>query len=364
MSIRRFTFFTLAFVAVVADSRQLISQSAPSIPRVEVTSASRLRLPGEIDSNSPALWQRIGGLNQLLVFTSFAGQPSLSMGPQLDRLSAPLPVVIDPWPGDGVWLEAVVPDVDGTLYGYYHNEVPASMCPASGKVIPRIGAVRSTDNGRTWTPLGVILQAPPGTFDCSTNDVFFVGGVGDFSVQLDVDSRDLYFFYSQYTRRATGVGVARLAWADRDNPVGKVMVYTNGVWLPARSFVFPNASVRWFYPQAAPIFPALDPFHGDDTRVNAFWGPSVHWNVYLEQYVMLLNHAKDTNWTQEGIYVSFNRRLDDPAGWSVPVKILNGGRWYPQVMGLEAGSGTDKVAGRRARLFMSGTSDHTVQFIK
>ena len=90
----------------------------------------------------------------------------------------------------------------------------------------------------------------------------------------------------------------------------------------------------------------------------------MHWNVYLGQYVMLLNHAKDTNWKQDGIYVSFNPRLDNPTGWSTPVKILSGGRWYPQVMGIEAGAGTDKVAGRWARFFMGGSSEHMIQFIK
>jgi hypothetical protein len=98
--------------------------------------------------------------------------------------------------------------------------------------------------------------------------------------------------------------------------------------------------------------------------VDAFWGPSVHWNTYLEQYVMLLNRARDADWTQEGIYVSFASRLDDPSSWSAPVKILNTAAWYPQVMGIEDGSGTDKVAGRVARLFVGGTSDHVIQFIK
>jgi hypothetical protein len=364
MSIRPFTFFTFALIAVFAESGRLISQSEPSAPRVELSAAPRLRLTGDVDSNSPAVWQRVDGVNQLLVHTSIAGQPSLASGPQLDQLSVPLPVVVNPWPGEGVWMEATVADVDGTLYGFYHNENSATVCPGSGKVIPRIGAARSDDHGLTWTALGVVLEAPPGSFDCETNDLYFVGGVGDFSVQLDQDSRDLYIFYSQYTRRSQGVGVARLAWADRDNPTGKVMVYASGAWLPARSFVFSSGALRWFYPSSVPIFPALEPFNDDDTEVDAFWGPAVHWNAYLERYVMLLNRAKDTNWKQEGIYVSFNRRLDDPAGWSQPVKILSGGRWYPQVMGLEAGIGTDKVAGRWARFFMGGTSDHLVQFIK
>ena len=113
-------------------------------------------------------------------------------------------------------MEAVVEDVDGTLYGYYHNENSATVCPGSGKVIPRIGAARSDDHGLTWTSLGLVLEAPPGSFDCETNDMYFVGGVGDFSVQLDTDSRDLYIFYSQVQqtiagcrRRETGVGRPR-----------------------------------------------------------------------------------------------------------------------------------------------------------
>ena len=190
-------------------------------PRVELSAAPRLRFTGDVDSNSPAVWQRVAGLNQLLVLTSVAGRPSLASGPQLDRLSVALPVVVDPWPGEGVWMEAVIEDVDGTLYGYYHNENSATVCPGSGKVIPRIGAARSDDHGLTWTSLGLVLEAPPGSFDCETNDMYFVGGVGDFSVQLDADSRDLYIFYSQYSRRSQGVGVARLAWADRDDPVGQ-----------------------------------------------------------------------------------------------------------------------------------------------
>jgi hypothetical protein len=365
MSLRAFTFFTLALVTFFVQSRSLISQSASSTtPRAELSAAPRLRFTGEVDSNSPAVWQRIGGLNQLLVMTSVAGQPSLASGPQLDRLSVALPIVVDPWPGEGVWMEAVVEDVDGTLYGYYHNENSATMCPGSGKVIPRIGAARSDDHGLSWRPLGLVLEAPPGSFDCTTNDMYFVGGVGDFSVQLDAESRDLYIFYSQYSRRTQGVGVARLAWADRDNPVGKAMVFANGAWLPARAFTFSSGTTRWSYPSGVPIFPAREPWNDDDTEVDAFWGPAVHWNLYLERYVMLLNHAKDTNWRQDGIYVSFNRRLDDPAGWSAPVKILSGGRWYPQVMGIETGSGTDKVAGRWARFFMGGTSEHMIQFIK
>ncbi len=162
--------------------------------------------------------------------------------------------------------------------------------------------------------------------------------------------------------------MARLVWADRDEPVGKVTVWRDGVWLPARAFRQSRDDgttvIRWFYPAATPIHPTTDSWHDDDTNTDAFWGPSVHWNTYLEQYVMLLNRAKNSNFDEEGIYVSFAPTLDDPSRWSTPVKILKGGSWYPQVLGLEPGVGTDKTAGEWARLFITGRSDQFIRFSK
>jgi hypothetical protein len=93
-----------------------------------------------------------------------------------------------------------------------------------------------------------------------------------------------------------------------------------------------------------------------------FWGPSIHWNTYLEQYVMLLNRAKDEQFGQDGIYVAFAPTLADPGGWSAPIRVLSGGGWYPQVAGPEVGAGTDRLAGQRARLFLTGVSTHTLEF--
>jgi hypothetical protein len=77
---------------------------------------------------------------------------------------------------------------------------------------------------------------------------------------------------------------------------------------------------------------------------------------------MLINRAKDEVFGSEGIYVSFSPDVTDPASWSAPVKILNGGEWYPQVMGTESGIGTDRTAGRRARFFMLGKSTRMIEF--
>ena len=356
---------SVALIALLLPSIALDAQTSSGRPRVELQSAPLIRLSGEVDSNSPAVWDRVGGLNLLFVLTSWSGRPSAASGRSLAGLGVPRQVAIEPWPSGGVWMESVIKDVDGSWYGYYHNENIANMCRGTDKMIPRIGAARSRDRGVTWDPLGVILEAPPRTYDCTTGNAYFVGGVGDFSVQLDPASRDLYLFHSLYLRAqaSQGVGVARLAWADRDAPSGKIVVWRGTAWVPATP-VGSMAAQRWIYPAAAPVFPAAESFHDDDGAVDAFWGPSVHWNTYLQQYVMLLNRARNTDFDQEGIYVSFSATLDDSRRWSGPSKILDGGTWYPQVLGLEQGSGTDKTAGELVRFYMTGASRHFLRFIK
>ena len=169
--------------------------------------------------------------------------------------------------------------------------------------------------------------------------------------------------HSKSQAASQGVGVARLAWADRDDPRGKIMIWRERAWVPATVFRTPGGE-RYTYPAAVPIFPTSESWHDGDPDADAFWGPSVHWNTYLGRYVMLLNRAKSANYDQEGIYISYASSLTDPRHWSKPEKILNGGKWYPQVLGLEDGSGTDKTAGEWARFFMLGSSRHFIRFRK
>ena len=358
--------FTLALTALLLFHLfAAVDAQNPARLRVEMLDSSLVRLPGAVDSNSPAIWDLIRGRNFLFVMTSINGQPSTAAGRGYTSFGAARPIVFDPSPGGGIWMEAVIKDDDDTWYGYYHNETKATMCRGTDKVIPKIGAALSHDRGVTWEPLGTILEAPPRTYDCTTDNFYFVGGVGDFSVQLDPQSRDLYFFYSEYLRdpEAQGVAIARLAWADRDEPAGKIALWRDGAWLPATQVGNVN-NPRFIYPSASPIFPSPEPWHDDDDRVDAFWGPSIHWNTYVKQYVMLLNRAKNDRYAQEGIYYSYAPSLDNPRLWSPPQKILNGGRWYPQVLGLEDGTGTDKVAGEWSRFFMSGVSEHMLHIFR
>jgi hypothetical protein len=64
-----------------------------------------------------------------------------------------------------------------------------------------------------------------------------------------------------------------------------------------------------------------------------------------------------------GIYVTFNRKISDPEGWSRPRRILDYGEFYPQVIGTDLpGEGTDRLAGKRARLFVHGVSRYEIRF--
>ncbi len=230
-------FFTAPVVLAQSRSSANAIQrgGAPNLTSllVGLVPADPFELTGAVDSNSPAVWDLVGGQQTMVVLTSFAGRPSRALG-NLEELSPAVPVRLRPWPGGGVWMEAVVAAPDGTWYGYYHNERVATACGETTKVVPRIGAARSRDHGATWYDLGAILEAPESTFVCNTNNRYFVGGVGDLSVVLDPSGQFLYVFFSQYGRTATeqGVGVARMAWGDRDKPVGKLDIWSGGVWLP------------------------------------------------------------------------------------------------------------------------------------
>lgn len=348
----------------------------PRTPSAHLVGAAPLRLPGAVDSNSPVVEAMIAGRRTLVVLTSWGGQPSRAAGRALDTLGPPEPVVLDPWPGGGVWIEAVVPDEAGTWYAFYHNERESAVCrDGSGKVVPRIGMARSGDGGFTWTDLGILIGASPRTFDCGTGNAYFVGGVGDLAALLDRDRQFVYIYFSQYGRSPSqqGVAAARLAWADRDSPVGKLDVWSQGAWLPSRSRrtwmaallsgVDP-AGTRWEIPPATPIFPTPNAWHDGDETVDAFWGPALHWNSYLQQYVMLLNRAADEAFAPGGVFVSFNPRLDAPGAWSVPSRLLDGGTWYPQVVGTGPGIVSDVEAGQAARFFMGGQSDRLIRFSK
>lgn len=318
-----------------------------------LTPAARIELPTHIDGNSPSYWTDEG----LRLFTSI-GQPEMTnLAPNQFGPWESEPVNVDAQQHFPLWIEAAWRDDDGTVFGFYHHE-PGGVCSGKPLTAPKIGAVVSFDGGRTITDLGIVLETGE-AFDCNTNNHYFAGGHGDFSVVLDRNKEFFYFFFTNYSGpdEQQGIVTARLAYSDRLHPAGAVWKFYAGAWEE------PGVGGRM-----SPIFPAAANWQRADT--DSYWGPAVHWNTHLERYVMLLNRSCcGDDFPQEGIYIAYAADPAAPAAWSTPAKLLDiediGYRpgFYPQVMGLSWGE-TDTLAGERARLYIHGLSDWEILFEK
>lgn len=366
-----------------------VQSAREPLPSLELRDAPTIALPGAtwtdgdavqeryaVDSNSPVHWAG----DTLYVFTSVA-RPRRAAGHALDDLGAADPVEIRGGDGEATtprsrWLEATYQAPGGTLYGWYHEE-PPDDCSGSGTrntqvaipkigllpvwqtaredrklTSPRIGAMVSDDNGESWRDLGIVMEAPTEDLICTTENLFFSGGLGDFAVLPDRDGRYLYVVYSSYSPDLAqqGVGVARISRADLDDPVDRVWRWSDDGWSE------PGLGGR-----GAMLYPVTLNWHRGDAF--GFWGPTIHWNTYLSRYVILMNRAGDADFSQEGAYVAFAERLDDPLTWTVPQKWRAGGDWYAEAIGLDTRSHeTDKLIGQRARYYEHGVSQYELLF--
>ena len=341
----RFQCAILLIIAVALSAGRLAAQEA------RVRSAPKVSMPTPVDSNSPAFWRD----GRLFWFGSH-GRPLLSEGANQFGPWETREVRLETANAFPHWMESVWPEENGVLWGWYHSE-PIDLVPNSTLTAPKIGAVVSFDGGNTLRDLGMVLESGD-PLDPLAQNGYFAGGHGDFSVLLDRERTYFYFFFDNYGGPASrqGVCLARMAYADRFNPDGKVWKYFNGSWQEA------GRGGR-----VTPVFPVRKSWQSRDP--DAFWGPAVHWNTHLNCYVMLLNRAQgEPGWSQEGVYVSFCYDLSRPESWSAPQKILDKSQFsgwyffYPQVMGLGAGD-TDRRAGQTARLYVGGISKWEIDFI-
>jgi hypothetical protein len=353
-----------------------------NIPSVVVTPAPAISFPGGkfylswadtqttavADCNSPLEW--IDGT--LYVFNSLE-RVWRGQGPDLEHLTRGNSAYIDPTLADlRLWMEGTHRDAKGVLYGYVHNEYP-NVCPDRVRTLPsghpllaRIGALRSTDNGKSWKNQGWLMDGRPKALKCDTEGTYYVGGVGDFVAFVDNERQYIYFFFASYAREFAeqGLGVARLAYADRDRPIGKLTVWNGHAWEPS-----PDGELR----HIKPMLPAAADIHTKEGKI--FWGPSVHWNTYLKKYVMVVNQTRNAAWDTDGQYVLFTDTLSDPRAWSKPVKFLDWNElqkshppdvkygWYVQMAGTGPGE-SDKLASQTARLFLEGRSQWQIRFRK
>jgi hypothetical protein len=313
-------------------------------PGFELRPAEPIRLPLIVDSNSPTFW-RDGTLH---LYTS-SGDPLLSRFDAEFRHLETTPVIVDRKDHFPMWIESVWRADEETIYAWYHHE-RIGLCPNSRLTAPEIGALVSLDGGRSFRDLGIVLSSGE-VNDCTAKNGYFANGHGDFSVILDRSREYFYFLYGAYggSPSSQGVAIARMPAGNIANPVGAVWKYFDGAWSE------PGNGGR-----VSPIFPATVGWAQVNT--DSFWGPSVHWNTYLQRYVVLMNRSCcDTDWPQEGVYLTMNADLGDPAGWTLPRRIVSGGDWYPWAFGMAPGE-TSSEAGQRVRLFVRETSEWEIVF--
>ncbi len=180
----------------------------------------------------------------------------------------------------------------------------------------------------------------------------------------------LYVFYSQYVERDGGVGVtaARMPWASRDAPKGELAVWNTGSWLPAvRVEAETSTADSWVYDVSTPVYPAANRWDDADRAIDVLWGPSVHWNTFLQVgYVMLLNRAVSAEFGSGGdLTWHTSRTCRNPKTWSTPTLLLEGGAWYTAGHRPLPRHG-DRASSRAetARFYMAGRSEYIIRFGK
>lgn len=302
-------------------------------------------MPGVADSNSPLHWWR-----GTLYLHNSDGLPIRSQGESIFALRHARAVLFYSGENSNKWIESTWVDPEGVVWAWFHHEVFLDCGEGIKLSAPVIGALVSYDGGWTYHELGRVL-ASGSEPNCSAQNGYFAGGHGDFTVLIDEAGEYFYFYFSTYAGDTSeqGIAVARMRVEDRADPVGNVWKYFDGAW-----------EEPGLYGRVSPAFPAAVDWGQENA--DAFWGPSLHYNTYLGQYVALLNRSCCApGWPQEGVYVSFNRDLGDPQGWSEPRKIISGGSWYPQIVGLGPEE-TDKRTGSFARFFVGGHSEYEIVF--
>ena len=274
--------------------------------------------------------------------------PVVSAGAEQSERLKTREVLLDTYVQAPLWIESTWADDDGAVYAWYHHE--EGVCPTLSA--PKIGALVSRDGGRSYEDLGIILESFDAP-DCEAANGYFAGGHGDFTVLPDASREYFYFYFSNYSGppESQGIAVARMAFADRNWPAGQVFKFYNGSWGE----------------------PGLGGARHSGASGPCRLEPSGHGRLLgslpaLEHVPEPVRHAHEPCLLRAGMACRRNLRIlqlrpREPAPLVNAAKLLGAGEagWYPQVIGLEPG-GSDKLAGRVARLYIGSDSNHEILF--
>lgn len=218
---------------------------------------------------------------------------------------------IERWDNGGSWLMSVFRQEGDGLVGFYHAEdhwVRATN--PQGIAWKSLARTTSLDNGITWSEGELIITSATPKPENPT-----WGGAGDNCVVWDhINNRWLCYYQEHWLMMAVSYDVE-----------GKP-----GTWLKYNNGEFSQPGLGG---ESTPI-PGISSKPGGN--------PSVHYNSYLEKFVMVWH-----SWVSTSIYISTS---SDGVVWEEPrlLQANSGPRraWYPTIIGE-----SDTKAGKIARLY-------------
>lgn len=398
----------------LASCRTATSSIAEPIPRFRLLATDTFHFNNFVDCNMAAAWIRdtfrifsgkygedpVWGEARELKFASGRHADETFSRPHSAYIAPALPPnapIGEKGLHGAVWFETVyqaTSDTTGkTLYALYHNEnypatLPYNASTGEGYIdknwprglteritpaaVCRIGVMKSTDGGYSWTDKGLMLEdkQPRMILKPHNTQRTFAGGVGDPSAVADGDS--LYVFFGAYSYpvpydpdtysdsvawSGQCISVARIALHDLDHPTGRAFRWDgagfHAAWdaagKPVNSLMIPRSQ------GGGPASSEKGGYH---------WGPSVSWNTYLQCWVMLMGKVTGPQWIGSSLFISFNRNArlgsaDFSQQWSTPVLLAERPGhilWYPSLQPMNtpedvAEKHTCLRLGRQARLF-------------
>ena len=216
----------------------------------------------------------------------------------------------DSWDNGGSWLMSVFRESGDNFIGFYHAEDHWYPHTSNDIAWKSLAVTYSSDKGKTWSTGNQIITSPTAKPATPT-----WGGSGDCCVVWDHINNRWMCYYQEHN----------ILMAVSTEPKG-----APGTWKKYYNGAFTE-----------------DGLGGQHTRLpgleNAPGGnPSVHWNTYLEKWVMVWH-----GWSPPKIYLSVS---EDGVHWDEPKSIIvssiSGRAWYPTIIGS-----TDVEAGQIAKIY-------------